>query len=45
MTEVRQSGIKKRWGCFWIILFILLFLGTIIAVKMGIINPTEIFHP
>lgn len=45
MSEVRQSGIKKGWAIFWIVIIILLFLGTILAFKYGIIGADEIFHP
>jgi hypothetical protein len=45
MTEVRESGIKKGCAVFWIVLFILLFVGTVLAVRFGIINPDAIFHP
>ena len=45
MADVRPSGIKKGWAIFWIVLFILLFIGTVIAFKMGLIGSDEIFHP
>ena len=45
MTDVRSSGIKPGCAIFWIILFILLFIGTVIAFREGIIGPDGIFHP
>lgn len=45
MTDVRSSGTNKGCAIFWIVLFIILLIGTVVAVKMGIINPGEIFQP
>ena len=45
MAEVRKSGIKKGWAFFWIVLFIALFILTVIAYREGIISSEGIFHP
>ncbi len=45
MPDVRESGIKKGWAIFWIIVLILLFLGTVFAFREGIISADGIFHP
>lgn len=45
MTEVRSSGIRPGCAIFWIVLFILLFIGTVICLREGIIDPDGIFHP
>ena len=45
MTEVRESGIKKGWAIFWIIVIVLFFVLGVIAYREGIIGSDEIFHP